>query len=377
MNDRQFKRAWEAQKPPVPAAFHRAVTDALDQICAAEAAPAPRHLWQGGLRVAVIALIALLALGAAAIAAREWSLYQDLRFMLGTPSPGADSVMTEGLYRETVNGVVITVDEAGYDGRTLLVRYTYHLPAGEEPLNADSAWAYGVGWWADTLWINGQSIEIPADSGAVPTIDQAARTISESQYWRLDHEGIALNGKVQVALPIGAARTSEERAALYDRETGRYALPEAGTVAFTVDAKDTLARVVTEHPDSVTVLPEVTARVAEAAYTPLMTYITLDLAADPQAFAAYVAENGPGFRGEDGTIWWYYDGHEVFEEWLVSLRLVDGSGLPLDLSSNINGYGGTMAEFLYPALDPLPDTLWLAPLNVDGTADLSRGIRVR
>ena len=37
---------------------------------------------------------------------------------------------------------------------------------------------------------------------------------------------------------------------------------------------------------------------------------------------------------------------------------------------------GRSGEFVYPALSPLPDELWLAPIQ-DGVADMAAAVRVR
>ena len=42
----------------------------------------------------------------------------------------------------------------------------------------------------------------------------------------------------------------------------------------------------------------------------------------------------------------------------------------------LGAHGNEMAEFVYPALSPLPDELWLAPIQ-DGVADMTSAVRVR
>ena len=107
----------------------------------------------------------------------------------------ADELMQSNLYQDTVNNVEITVREAGYDGRTLLVEYSYrmldvdkvygvtaaeeygeNLPDGMEPDTIleqlsdeafDALAAHHVGWNFDQLWINGQGVDMPNNSGAV------------------------------------------------------------------------------------------------------------------------------------------------------------------------------------------------------------------
>lgn len=125
--------------------------------------------------------------------------------------------------------------------------------------------------------------------------------------------------------------------------------------------------------------PEVTAKVTEAVFTPLMTYITLDLKVNPDAMAAFIAENGEGYKDENGNILWPYGGMDVFGEWILSLQLVDGNGTVVfpDYQGGQNGYGNDRAEFLYPYMECIPvEQLYLAPVE-SGTVDMSRAVLVK
>ena len=74
---------------------------------------------------------------------------------------------------------------------------------------------------------------------------------------------------------------------------------------------------------------------------------------------------------------WSYGGMDVFESWIYSLSLVDGQGVELFPGEfGLDVHGDKMAEFVYPALSPLPDELWLAPIQ-DGVADMAAAVRVR
>lgn len=74
---------------------------------------------------------------------------------------------------------------------------------------------------------------------------------------------------------------------------------------------------------------------------------------------------------------WSYGAMDVFESWIYSLSLVDGQGVELFPEEfGLDVHGDKMAEFVYPALSPLPDELWLAPIQ-DGAADMTSSVRVR
>lgn len=387
MKQKTFRKELAALTPEMPESFHLRVEAFLDEKVREEAqtaaTPERRTLRTGrriGTRALVIALIAALLLGTAALAATQWDIFRTLRVILGVQPPTADSVMQSVLHREEVNGVVVTIREAGYDGRTLLLQYSYRVPDMAEPLDDLTPVSQrGVGWWVDAFWINGQAMDMAADSGSDYTAGDVPGEIIRTDYWRLDNLGVTLSGEVEIALPIGEMQPAVYRRAIYDAETDQYTLPDRGVVTFRFDAGDTLSRVVTLHPDVEAVLPDVTARVTEAAFTPLMTYITLELAVNPASLEAYQAEHGMGYYAEDGTLIWAYGGADVFAEWAGSLQLVDGAGQMLFPGYyGINGLGNTWAEFIYPYLDAsaLPEEMWLAPIR-GGEADMTLAVRVK
>ena len=63
---------------------------------------------------------------------------------------------------------------------------------------------------------------------------------------------------------------------------------------------------------------------------------------------------------------------DVFSSWLDSLQLVDGAGTVLfpDLSGP-DAYSDEMAEFVFPYLETLPEALYLAAVDENGTVDMS------
>ena len=416
MNSREFKEKLTSVTPDIPEHFHLRTERTLENIVLQEAQmkestrKAIRTAGRYSTRTVILAAALAVMVCAVALAATQWHVFDSLSFMLGTtPPPAADSLMQRNLYQDTVNHVEITVREAGYDGRTLLLEYSYRMldvdtpygvTAGElfgedlpEGLTADmyvealkgdaqsDLQAHQVGWWIDNFWINGKAVDMPNNSGAVVTGSGVPGEIIHTEYWRLDNEGFSLNGPVQISLPIGerqnlADYSKKNHPEKYDAD-GSLKLPEKGIVTFTYDAKDILSQVNIIHPEEEKVLPDVTAKVSEAAFSPLMTYITLDLKVNPDALAAFIAENGEGAKNEAGDVMWPYGGMDVFQDWVCSLELVDGQGkLVFPGHAGQNGYGNEWAEFLYPYLETIPSELYLAPIE-GGVADMTQAIVVK
>lgn len=383
--------------PEVPDAFRAAMRDTLADIVAQEEAQPKRVRRPFGVRRAVVlALLAALLLGTAAYAAMHWHLFDTISFMTGVSPLRADEVMQANLAEQTVNGVKITVREAGYDGRTLFVQYAYQFPdvttpmgsyrdgvaepgLGEEDFKVMEE--HGVGWWIDHIWFDGQAMDMTTNSGGDSGGSPNPGELIFTEYYRLDNGDVALSGPVEVSMPIGECQPLSdyiraEHPERYDAD-GNLLLPDKGMVTFTLDARDTLSKVVTEHPNAPYADDQVTAKVEEFCRTPLLTYITLSLEANPEALAAYLEENGDGYYDEEGNLLFPYGAMDVYGEWVTSLELVDGNGTRVfpDHWGN-NGYSDDWAEFLYPYIAELPDELWLAPLQDDGTGDLTRAVRV-
>lgn len=398
MNDQTFRSLLAQETPEVPDTFHLAMTTTLGSIVAQElngrADTPKRSVLRGARRSLVIALMIVMLLAAAAVAAYHWQIFDNVWFFKA-PVQNADEVMQTVLHQETVNGVDITINEAGYDGRTLYLMYTYRMPDVDTPLgmyrdgqtgagvseeDLQLLSDHGVGWWTDTLWINGEPMGMAVNSGSEMSGSPTPGELLVYEYWRLDNEGVTLSGETEISLPIG--RRPQERATMLTNpelfnENGDRLLPDEGVVTFTVDVSDMLDRVVTTHPNLETVTPEVTLKVSEASFTPLMTYITLSMEPDPDVLAAFVAENGEGWYDDNGSLLFPYSGMDIYGGWVSSLRLVDENGADLfpDEYGN-NGFGETWAEFLWPYKEDLPETLWLAPVE-GGAADWSRAVRVR
>ena len=72
--------------------------------------------------------------------------------------------------------------------------------------------------------------------------------------------------------------------------------------------------------------------------------------------AAFIEANGDGYYDEEGRLMLSYGGMDVLENWIYSLSLVDGQGVELFPEEfGLDVHGDKMAEFVYPALSPLPD----------------------
>ncbi len=366
MNEKDLKNILEQAVPDVPPVFHQAMERTLETLQNED-----KPVWHAR-RALILAFVIALAIATAAYAAYRWRVFEEISFMTGENPVHADSLMQSQLHQETVNGVVITIHEAGYDGRTLLIRYSYLTPDGRDP------YEHGVGWWVDHFWIDGACMDMAANSGSSQSIGERGEII-QTEYWRLDNLGVTLTGRVEIALPIGERQplvTRAEHPEKFDA-SGNLLRPDKGLVTFTLDTGDAFSRVVTETPRIPAVLADVTASVKEVSFTPLMTYITLELEVNPEAMKAFIAENGEGYVDEQGKLIFPYNGSDVFGGWVRSLELVDAQGRQLFPGHwGNNGYGSQWAEFLYPYIENLPGELWLAPVT-DGMGDLTQAVRVR
>jgi len=348
-------------------------------------------------RALALALVIALLLGTAAVAAYHWNAFDSLSHLTGRNPENANQVMQASLAQTTINGVEITVSEAGYDGRTLFLRYSYRLPDAEEAFgvyNKDGQLVdglpegaeeqlrqYNVGWWTDNFWIDGQNMDMFGGSSGVTSGSAVPGEIIHTEYWRLDVGGVQLKDKVEISLPIGEKPDTSKYFPLFEHpewqdENGNFKMPDEGLVTFTLDTGDVLSKVITEHPKIPLVLDDVTIQVSEVAFTPLMTYITLDLKGNPAALEAYKAEHGEGLMDEAGNVMMPYTAMDV-HSWVSSLHLVDQDGNELFADPyGCSGYGDEWAEYLFPCIDELPDELYLAPFK-DWAADMGRAVRVR
>lgn len=405
MKINEFKNRLASVTPEVPEHFHNRVEMTLENIVTQEAQmkestkQAIKTAGRFSRRTLVIALAIVLALGAIAFAAAQWHLFEriSLSYLTGKSPVNADSIMQRDVYTETVNDVEISIQEVGYDGRTLMMQYKYQIPDvdkhfgvtyrekygdnipedyleeadgnpdafipgwGEEEMY-DAMIAHHVGWWYDSIWINGLEVNAPGGSEQGMEGTMVPGEIICTLVWRMNNNGVIVNGPIEISLPIGD--TSEAKFPKDRDENGNSKKPEKGMITFTYDAGDIQSKVKTYHPNKEMVLPEVTAKVSEAAFTPLMTYITLDLEANPEAMAAFIKENGENVVDEDGTVLWPHEPMDMFESWVWSLELVDKNGkLIFPGRQGCEGVGSEYADFLYPYLENIPDELYLAPVE--------------
>ena len=356
-----------------------------------------------------LALVVALAMILGSAACEDFGLLTLIAQETGGDVPeGAAALIQKDLFQATVNNVEITIREAAYDGRSLFLTYGFRMTDVDHPLGMTAADAYGdelpegfapdeyvysltedaedllsehnVGWWIDDIWFNGKPMsDMPEGSGQYLTGTAVPGELIETDIWRLDKLGISLEGKVEISLPIGDTQDFMEyynHPEKYD-EDGAMLVPEQGMVTFEFDAGDIASRIRVLHPEGETVLPDVTAKVREAAFTPAITYIYLDLAVNEETLKAFIAENGEGVTDENGDIIWHYGAMDVFGEWLDSLQLTDGSGTVLfpDLFGPV-AFSDTEAEFLLPWLETLPEALFLAPVGDDGAADMSVAVPI-
>lgn len=379
MTDIRLKQLLAAEMPPVPESFHLAVTGTLNRIVAEESQTTEKVRRLPPMRrVLLVAALIVLALATAAMAAVHWQIFDGLWPFAGIPG-GADTVMRGHLAQTTVNNVEITVEEAGYDGRSLLLVYSYRLLDADTLTTPEKLHERGVGWWIDHIWFNGKAMDMPANSYGSTHMDPQTGKLTEKWVYRLDNEHVQLSGPTEIALPIGQRQPLEDYSRLhhperYD-ENGTLLLPEAGMVSFTLDTTRHRQLEITA-PNQPIHLDGFTAAVSEAAFSPLMTYITLRLEVSPEAVAAYREANGEGFFDEQGNLIYAYDGSELVAPWVLGLELVDGTGKVVAHQGGNNGYGANWAEFIYPATEVLPKELWLAPVAGE-QADMSRAVRVR
>ena len=357
----------------------------------------------------IFAFALALAMTVSFAACEEYTLISLIREQTeGDVPDSAAALIQTDLYQTTVNNVEITIREAAYDGRSLFLVYSFRMTDVDHPLGMTAADYYGdelpediapdeyvysltedaedllaehnVGWWIDDIWFDSKPmIDMPNGSGQFLTGTGNPGELVECDIWRLDNLGIALKGKVQISLPIGNKQDymdyygHEEK---YDAD-GLMKVPEEGVVTFEFDAKDYASFVRVFRPETETVLPEVTVSVREAAFSPVMTYIRLDLAVNPNALEAFIAENGEGVKDESGEIVWPYGPMDVIGEWLESMQLTDGNGTIL-FPDNIgpSEYSDENAEFVLPYLETLPEALYLAPVGDEGVADMDRAVPV-
>ena len=412
MTEQKIKDLFTSANPEIPEHYRLHVRNAMEHLMEQEeqmkdsTKQAVKTAGRFSFKTISIAVLIVVLAGAVALAAIQWNVFDTLSYLVGkNVSPAAGSLMQENLYQETVNNVEITVREAGYDGRTLLLQYAYRILDVDEAYGITALEEFGeplpegmdagtfvnyreeeaekalrehnVGWNFDQLWFNGVGMDMPGGSGATIVGSDVPGEIIHTEFWRLDNMNVTLDGLTEITLPIGELLPDEECHNLYDRETGMYRMPEKGVISFTYDAKNFASQVKVLRPDRATVLPEGTVTVKEADFTPLMTYITVSLEVNPDTMAAFIAENGENMLDDSGNVITKHGPLDVFEPLFMSLELVDSNGTVLfPDNSGLDSLGNEEAKFLYPAMETVPDELFLAPVSRDGSVDMNRAIPV-
>ena len=342
----------------------------------------------------------------------EWGILDTYSNLLGScAAQNADQVLQRDLYTGTVNGMDFTVREAGYDGRTLFLRCGYRIPDMTTAFGVTAEEVYGeflpagmraesfveglrdagnefleengIGWWYDRFWIDGKGVPLAVGAKQSVSGTSLPGEIIETDFLPLGKLGISLSGTVRISLPVGKGPDSTEidpetHPEMYDAD-GFLKLPEKGVISFDLDTKDILSQVRTFHPEQETDLDGFTAQAGEAAFTPFLTYITVDLALKPGALEAFIAENGEGETDGNGEILFKYGPIDITTPWLESLRLVDGKGTVLfPEQGGLEEHDEQRAEFVYSGIETLPESLFLAPVDENtGKADLERAIPVK
>ena len=385
MNSRDFQNKLTSVTPEVPAHFHSRVEMTLESIVTQEAQmkestkQALRTAGRFSRRTVVIAIALVLILAAAAIAATQWHIFDSISYLTGSAPVKADEFMQRDVYSETVNNTVISIDEVGYDGRILLVQYSYHFldvdtpfgitlrdkygdnippeeleEEGGDPDKPVYGWgedgiyaamnAHHVGWGSDSIWINGQEVNAPELSEQWMQGTKNPGEVICGLVWRVNYNGVVFDTPMEITMKIGGDKP----------------------VVFTYDVADIQSHVKTYHPERETVIPEGTVKVSEAAFSPLMTYITVEMKADPDALAEFMKDEG---HGE----------YQLFDSWLWSLQLVDGEGNLIETEGiGLESGGEEEGKFVFSYQENLPGELWLAPVyDEDEKADMKEAVLVR
>jgi hypothetical protein len=385
MNKKEIRSQIEQITPDVPGAFHEAMEGTFGLICRQEAARRSANIMNINRksfkrRTLVLVIAAVLVIATAAIAAGlHYGLFDTL---LGAGRDNAEAFIQHDLAKVSFNECDVEVKEAAYDGISLYLMYSVRERAAKEPVgvydDTIKRWVAdesslpamqrdGIGWWTDSIWINGKGVNMPNMSGGDTMGSDTPGELLFYQLYRLDQENVYLDGKVQIALPIGGRQPLDSL--VIHKDIKSIELPEKGMVTFTLDAS-VRDKIVITHPNEEKDMPEMTAKVSEVNYTPLNLYITMDYSLKPQAG---IAENGNSNAQDD-----YWGDKGI--SYALKLDLVDSSGKPVYETtqdfSGCQGAGQGKAWFMYPTLKTYPDEMFLAPVN-NGMADMSLAVRVK
>ena len=225
MKEQEMKRLIEKNIPETPEAFHDRMNQTLNSIVVQERCQRMLETKNVPVRrarrlsFALTAALSLVLVAAVAVAAIHWNVFDHL---FGNTPENADQVMQSVVCRQTINNVEITVDEAGYDGKTLYLQWRYRMLDVDRTLgDPDESGLYpddlqllddhNVGWWIDHIWINGKAIDMPANSAEDERGSSVPGEIIKSCSYRLDNEDLYLpDGQIEISLPIGERQSLED-----------------------------------------------------------------------------------------------------------------------------------------------------------------------
>ncbi len=315
-----------------------------------------------------------------AACAETWDSFDALAPFYPIGQADGDAFMQKVNAEETEGRIRIRQCELGYDGRSLISRYTIQLldadaPFGEideesglrlitwEEAETFDALGYGngeTGFWTDNFWIDGQCVGMAAFSSNYVTGSENPGEIVHTDIWRLDHLGVTLSGECEVTLPIGARPAREtyaprsEHPDKYD-ENGDMLPPETGTLTAAFHAGDG-DRAKTHICDAKTVLDGCIVHGATVSVTPLMTYIELRVQFnDPDD--SFDALHRCQVTDASGRV--------LHPGW----TLLEGAGRP-------DENGVQTAYFLCPRLTDVSAPFYLAPVDRDGAADMTQAMLI-
>lgn len=359
MKQADFLRQMTNAAPDMPEHYVQHVDLVLERLTAQKKGTthSARHL-PSKRTLGVLIVLGIMLLSLTAYALTQWRIFEQLADVVGSQvSEEAERLMQSNLHTQTINGVTISLTEAGYDGRTLLLQYSYIFPDMDEPLGTPAAdgsiplkcdamelmASYGVDWWTDQLWIDGQAISMPGGSGSTDTASAVPGELIHTEYWRLDNEGIILNDTVEITLPIGCK--------------------DEGGFTFTFDTRGVQKQIFAVDKGYRATFEGFSVTVTDMTFTPLMTYITLH----------YEGTTAPA---SDEDVW-PFGADSQWLAWVYSLQLVNQQGEPVfDVSYSAESVSQTEAQFYLPYVSESYSTLWLAPFQ-NGTVDMNRAIQVR
>lgn len=379
----------------VPQGFDMAMRHAFAQIHQQEAQATPPRRYARRLSFGTVALIILLV---AAIAVAATLLTHNVfDITMGATPENAMGLTKYNLAKQSFAHCDIEVKEAAYDGMSLYIVYIIRdrnatellgevddagirRPSNEGMAAMEAVMAEdNIGWWWDNLWIDGEAVSMPAMSGGDTIAGEEPGELLFYMMYRLDQEKLYLSGtNVEIAMPIGENQPFE--GLVQNATTGKLEKPSAGLVTFHLDCS-IRSDVITTMPDATVDLPDMTAKVSEAVYSPIQMYVTVDAKAKQTAMDAYIAEHGEGYVDDEGRMLWKYSGLDIIEPWVSSLQLVDGQGKPVfESMDGFYGYQGAsenQAWYTFPHMESYPDVMWLAPMDDNGVADMATALKVK